>query len=261
MIGTLAPMTVADPTQPLVHPLAAPFRFDGSNGEAFVLIHGFTGNPAHFRPLGTQLADGGYTVNAPLLAGHARDSQAMRRTGRADWIEDTRDAIREVGDHRRIHLVGLSMGGLLAIVAADAERVATVTTINAPVVFRDRRIRLARLAVPFKPLLRWPREPVPDIDEEVIPFWLHATECPTSAVAELYALSRQAVRSAADVSVPSLVIQSRTDDTAHPKSGPRLRAALGADSRLLWLEHSIHNSLFDRERHVIRDAVIELVSR
>ena len=254
-------MTVEPTTRPLVHPLAAPFRFDGSNGEAFVLIHGFTGNAAHFRPLGTQLADRGYTVNAPLLAGHGRDAEAMSHIGRAHWIEDTRDAIREVGDHRRVHLVGLSMGGLLAIVAAGADRIATVTTINAPVVFCDRRIRIARIAVPFKPLVHWPEEPAPDIDEEVMPFWIHATDCPTSAVAELYALSRQAVRSAADVSVPSLVIQSRTDDAAHPKSGPRLRAALGEDSRLLWLEHSIHNSLFDRERHVIRNAVVELVSR
>ncbi|HVR32710.1 MAG TPA: alpha/beta fold hydrolase [Acidimicrobiia bacterium] len=254
-------MTVADSTRALVHPLAAPFRLDGSNGEAFVLIHGFTGNAAHFRPLGAQLANRGYTVNAPLLAGHARDPEAMRHISRADWIENTLDAIREVGDHRRVHLVGLSMGGLLAIVAAGADRVATVTTINAPVVFRDRRVRIAPIAVRLKPLVRWPEEPAPDIDEEVLPFWIHATECPTSAVAELYALSRQAVRSAEHVSVPSLVIQSRTDDTAHPKSGPRLRAALGGDSRLLWLEHSIHNSLFDRERHVIRDAVVELVGR
>lgn len=254
-------MTVADSTRALVHPLAAPFRFDGTNGEAFVLIHGFTGNAAHFRPLGTQLAERGYTVIAPLLAGHARDSEAMRHVGRVDWIENTRDAIREVGDHRRVHLVGLSMGGLLAIVAASTDRAATVTTINAPVVFRDRRIRIARIAARLKPVVHWPEEPVPDIEQEVVPFWIHATACPTSAVVELYALSRQAVRSAADVNVASLVIQSRTDDTAHPKSGPKLRAALGGESRLLWLEHSIHNALFDRERHAIHDAIVELVTR
>jgi esterase/lipase len=48
----------------LIHRLAAPFRFDGSNGEAIVLVHGFSGNPAHFRHLGGQLNSLKYTINA-----------------------------------------------------------------------------------------------------------------------------------------------------------------------------------------------------
>lgn len=245
----------------LIHPLAAPFRLDGSNGEAFVLLHGFTGNPAHLRNLGGELHAAGYTVNAPLLPGHARGLADLATVTRHDWIESTLDAVREVGDHHRIHLLGLSMGGLLAIVVATRAPVATLTTINSPIAFRDRKIHLAPVARFVRQEVRWPDEPAPDLDHAVARYWIHATGFPTVAAAELVALSRRARRDARRVESPSLVIQSKSDATTHPRSGPLLRAALGDRSRLLWLERSMHNALFDQERDVIREAVLDLVER
>jgi carboxylesterase len=249
------------PTPELIHRLAAPFRFDGSNGEAIVLVHGFSGNPAHFRHLGGQLNSLKYTINAPLLPGHATRFEDLGAVTRHDWIEATLDAVREVGDHHRIHLVGLSMGGLLSIVAADRSPVATLTTINSPIRFRDRRLYLARIAQFRTPEVRWADEPAPPLDDEVAEYWIHAEGFPTVAAAEMLSLSRYARRVARRVSIPSLVIQSRTDDTVHPSSGPLLKTALGTTCRLLWLENSIHNALFDSERDVIRDAVLELVGQ
>lgn len=245
---------------PLIHPLAAPFRLDGRNGEAFVLVHGFTGNPAHFWHLGSQLFKMGYTVNAPLLPGHGRTFHDLAAVDRSDWLDAAIDAAREVGDHHRIHMVGLSMGGLLAVIAATRMSLATVTTINSPIVFCDWRIRFSRIAQFVKPEIRWPEEPQPALDDEVAPYWIHADGFPTAAAAELFSLSRDALKLAPRVSIPSLVIQSKTDDTSHPKSGPRLHGALGGRGRLLWLEHSMHNALFDTERDAIRDAVLGLVS-
>jgi len=244
----------------LIHPLAAPFRLDGINGAAFVLVHGFTGNPAHFRHLGGQLHDLGFTVNAPLLPGHARRVDALGTVTRSDWLDAAVDAVREVGDHRRVHLVGLSMGGLLSIVAANRTAVSTITTINSPVIFRNWRIRFSRVGRFVRPRVDWPDDPAPELDDEVRDKWIHATGFPTAAAAELYSLSREARRAARTVTVPSLIIQSKTDDTTHPRSGPRLRRALGSNSRLLWLERSMHNALFDIERDVIRDAVVDMAS-
>jgi carboxylesterase len=261
VVGSLRNLMAELRTDNLIHPLAAPFRFDGTRGEALVLVHGFTGNPAHLRVLGSRLAAEGYTVMAPLLPGHGRSIEALTRVRRSDWIEATVDAIREVGDHHSVHLVGLSMGGLLSIIAALRATVATVTTINSPVVFRDRRLAFAWLARPVITERRWPEEAPPDLDPEVAPYWIHASGFPIVAAAELHALAGQALRAARQVEVPSLVIQSKIDDTTHPKSGPRLRDALAPNSRLLWLEHSMHNALFDSERGVIADQVLEMVAR
>lgn len=251
-------VAASPPSGDLLSPHAAPFRIGGSNGEAFVLVHGFAGNPAHFRHLGGQLADLGYTVNAPLLPGHGRTIEDLGRVRRDDWCEATLDAIREVGDHHRVHVVGLSMGGLLGVVAATRTGVTTLTTINTPVRFRDRRIRFARIARFFRRDVRWPQAPAPILDPDVAPYWIHLDGFPLIAAAELFTLSRRALRVAPRVTCPSLVIQSKTDDTTHPASGRKLRDALGGSSRLLWLEHSMHNALFDDERDVIRDAVLTL---
>ena len=88
----------------LMDPLAAAFRLDGSNGEAVVLIHGHTGNPAHFRPLAAELHSAGFTVTVPRLAGHGTTMEDMATTHACDWVASARSAVDDVADHSRIHL-------------------------------------------------------------------------------------------------------------------------------------------------------------
>lgn len=242
----------------LFDPLAASFRHEGSNGEAAVLIHGFTGVPAHFRPMGKMLADAGYTVVAPLLAGHGTTIEDMYKAGRDDWIDSARAAHESVAAHHdRVHFVGLSMGGLLSIVVAAEAGAATVSTINAPISIRDKTAYLARLLHRFRPEVRWPEEDPPDLDDEVKPFYLTYPGFPTKAMADLVSISRQALRIAPDLRCPTLVVQSLVDETVDPRSGARLARAFGRQTHLVWLESSIHNSLLDRERHVIHAAVLD----
>ena len=201
----------------LFDPLAGPFRHDGSNGEAAILVHGFTGVPAHFRPMGRVLADAGYTVVAPLLAGHGTSIEDMARTGREDWIGSVRDAHESLASrHDRVHFVGLSMGGLISIIVGADVGAATITTINSPIVFRDKKIYLAGLARRFQPEVRWPEEDPPDLDEEVRPFWLTYSGFPTEASGGLLSISRQALQTAPTVDCPALVVQSLVDETVDP---------------------------------------------
>jgi carboxylesterase len=242
----------------LLDPLAAPFRHEGSNGEAAILIHGFTGVPAHFRPMGRFLADAGYTVVAPLLAGHGTNIAEMAETGRDDWIGSAREAYASVsGGHDRVHFVGLSMGGLISIVVGSEVGAATISTINSPIVFRDKKIYLAWLARAFRPEVHWDEEDPPDLDDDVRPFWLTYSGFPTKASVDLLSISRQALKAARSVRSPALVVQSLVDESVDPRSATQLARALGPDTRLVWLESSIHNSLLDRERHLIHQAVLD----
>jgi carboxylesterase len=242
----------------LFDPLAGPFRYEGTNGEAAVLLHGFTGVPAHFRPMGQVLADAGYTVVAPLLAGHGTTSADMAATGREDWIDSARDAYASVaGDHDRVHFVGLSMGGLISIIVGAEVGAATITTINSPIVFRDKKIYLAGLAQVFQPEVRWGEEDTPDLDEEVRPYWLTYPGFPTKASVGLLSISRQALEAAKTVSCPALVIQSLVDESVDPRSATKLARAFGPTTRLMWLESSRHNALLDRERQVLHETVLD----
>lgn len=57
--------------------LVKPFSLQGGN-IGILLIHGFTACPIDLKPLGEILNSFGYTVYAPLLAGHGRTPEEMR---------------------------------------------------------------------------------------------------------------------------------------------------------------------------------------
>jgi esterase/lipase len=104
------------------------------------------------------------------------------------------------------------------------------------------------------PRSQWPPTNRSAVDPEAAALWLTYPAYPTRSAAELLRLSRQAYQQAATLSVPALVIHSRTDETVHPDSGPLLARALSG--RLLWLERSRHNALLDGERDRIHEAIL-----
>jgi carboxylesterase len=242
----------------LFHPLAAPFTLAGTNGEAVVAIHGFTGIPAHWRPAAEFLHQRGYTVIAPLLPGHGTRLEEMTASGAADWLQAVVTAALTAGDHRRVHLAGLSLGGLLAVLAAGPTNAASVTAINSPLRYRNRRIYLAPLAHYWRPLTMWPGSP-PLTEPEMNRLFLTYPGFPTRRASDLLVVAHRARKAARRLRRPALVVQSRIDETVDPRSATILARALGPSARLLWLDHSRHNALLDREREQIHEALLELL--
>jgi esterase/lipase len=69
-------------------------------------------------------------------------------------------------------------------------------------------------------------------------------------------LSRHARRAARRLRRPALLVQSLTDESVRPQSATKLARLLGPNTQLLWLKHSRHNALLDRERSLIHDALL-----
>lgn len=240
----------------LMDPLAAAFRLEGSNGEAVVLIHGYTGTPAHFRPLGEELNAAGFTVVAPRLAGHGTSMEDMATTTARDWVASARQAVAAVSDHDRLHLGGLSMGGLISLVLAESEAAATVTTINSPVIVRDKKFYMTPLTRTVVKKVEWRDDGPPEIDEDMHKYWLTYTGFYTKTTGGLLSLMGRGALAARRLDIPSLVIQSRTDETVDGRSARILHRLLGDESRLVWLEDSLHVALLDGERDKIAAAVM-----
>ena len=241
----------------LVDALAAGFRLDGNNQEAVVLVHGFTGVPAHFRPLAARLHEAGYTVIAPRLAGHGTSIADLATTRGRDWVESARQAVIEVSDHKRLHLAGLSMGGLISLLLAGESRASTVTTINSPIVVREKQFYAAPLIRYFRPRFDWKESDPPDLEPELMRYWLPYHGFPTRGAADLFAIGRRAVWAARKLDIPSLVVQSRTDETVDPRSAKILAQLLGDGCTILWLEDSLHVAVLDHERDRITAAMLE----
>lgn len=239
-----------------MHPLAAPFHLDAPAPDAVLLLHGWTGSPAHLRPLGTELNEAGYEVVAPVLAGHGTRVEDMVGTGWRDWVASAALPAAEIlAAGKRLHLVGLSMGGIISLLLAPGFAASSVTTINAPQRVWDRRNRFAWL-VRGTHIIR-PGNPLVPAPPDLVRYQQQYAEVPIGTVADLMDLIKAAEVNLGRVTCPALVIQSRTDETVQPISGRLVYDGLGSSLKLMvWLEHSRHVATLDRERDVIGDAVI-----
>src|SRR6202021_496988 len=78
------------------------------------------GSPASLRPWAQYLAEAGLTVSVPRLPGHGTTWQEMSRTRWGDWYaagDRGYEALR--GESNEIFVMGLSMGGCLALRMAE----------------------------------------------------------------------------------------------------------------------------------------------
>ncbi|MFC1728812.1 alpha/beta hydrolase [candidate division KSB1 bacterium] len=125
--------------------LIEPFSFD-SGEAACLLLHGFTGSPSEMRPLGEFLASHGYAARCPLLPGHGTSIDDLERYGWRDWYQTAEEEWNQLQtQHKKVFIIGLSMGGALALQLAAGHRVDGVVTLASGVKFTDWRIR----ALPF----------------------------------------------------------------------------------------------------------------
>ena len=244
-----------------MHPLAAPFHLPGSGGDAILMLHGWTGSPAHLRPLAGELSAVGYTVAAPLLAGHGTHIEDMVTTGWRDWMRSALEVGLALGtDHDRVHLIGLSMGGVMSILLAPVLEATSLVTINAPQKVWDKRSRFAHL-VRGSDRIQPSDSPVP-APPELLEYQQQYQGTPVGTAAELNDLVNAARRNLFRVECPALVIQSRADETVRPVSGEIIYDGLGSSEKgLVWLERSRHVALLDAERDVIQQVVMDHLAR
>ncbi len=118
-----------------------------------LLIHGFTGSPAEMAVLAAAVAARGYSVEAPLLAGHGADQETLAATSWRAWVASAEAALRGLRERcDNVVLVGFSMGGAIALHLAAREPVAGIVTIATPVTLDNPLLPLlplARLVMPY----------------------------------------------------------------------------------------------------------------
>ena len=84
-----------------------------------LLLHGFGDTPQTLTLLARRLAKSGLGVFAPLLPGHGRTMDAFRHSRANEWIEAARGSLLHMRQrYATVSVVGLSMGGALAVIVA-----------------------------------------------------------------------------------------------------------------------------------------------
>lgn len=243
-----------------MHPLAATLRLPGDRRDAFLLLHGWTGSPAHFGLAAEFLNERGYPVLVPRLAGHGTSVHDMAGTGWRDWVESAVEGLLDLSaDYERVHVVGLSMGGIIGLLLAATTELGSITTINSPQRLHSRRTWMARFYRGSRRIRSGNRDQVPP--GEAARYWVQYEDSPVGTVADLLDLIDAAREVLPRVAAPALVIQSHADETVHPESGDIIYERLGSRvKQLLWLQRSRHVALLDSERDLIHRAILEQVS-
>ena len=115
---------------------------EGSPG--VLLLHGFGDTPQTLALLARSLHKSGYSVYAPLLPGHGRNMEAFGKSRARDWISAARSALAEMRlRHTSVCIVGLSMGGALAVLLAAELDDLPVLVLIAPYLSMSRVLKLA----------------------------------------------------------------------------------------------------------------------
>ena len=255
---------------PQIIPTAEPFFFPGKGASArtgCLVIHGFTGTPKEVRWLGEYLNGRGFTVCGVRLNGHATRLPDMLRSRYTDWllsVEDGYNLLRSCTDG--IFLLGLSMGGVLALASATRLQVRGVVAMSTPyrlpvdLPLPLWALRLLSLVAPYRPKSRQPDAGW--FDKEAFAQHVAYPRNPLRSALELKVLLGEMRAGLPGISVPVLLIQSRDDATVPPTDMPKIYADLGsADKQMLWLEGGGHVITEEPTRQTVFQAAADFVKR
>lgn len=245
--------------KPLTMPGAEPFLFPGaSKRNGVLLIHGFTGSPAAMRGLGEYLnRERGYTTLGIRLPGHGTQVNDLRRPAWRDWlvaVEDGLNLLRGMSDH--IYVAGLSMGGVLTLIAASRYKVQGVAALSTPYgLTRDWRVRFMRPLGLFVPKFKKPAAVGNRAETSYAYFVPHA-------IAEAADLAKLMQEGLPKINVPVLLIQSHGDKMIEPNALDLLSEHLVTPSKeTLWLEKSGHVITMDVEREIVYERVARFIQQ
>ncbi len=239
------------------YPQARDFTLPGGS-TAVLMIHGFTATPAQMRRLGGYLGEQGYTVRGMLLPGHGATVEDMLQSGWQQWLSAARtEALRLMQGHQKLVVLGLSMGGLLALLLAEELPVDGVVSLAAAIRVRNKLAPLARILAPLGP------KTLGGPGERTEPDDIGYGVTPVRKVGDLMTLARMARAGLDRIHCPMLVVQSRLDQSVDARAPEIiLGGAVNCfDKDMLWLESSPHVCTYGPELPILSQKVGSFLKR
>ena len=236
---------------------------EGSHG--VLLLHGFGDTPQTLALLARRLRKSGYGVLVPLLPGHGRSIESFGKSRASDWTAAAKSAyIGMRARHDSVSVVGLSMGGALAVLLAGEQHEIPALILIAPYLGMPRMLRLAASTHRLWGRLvgevsaRNPRSIRDPIEREKSLAYGTVTG---RALHELSRVVSRARKALADVRAPTLIIQSREDPRCPPDVAEFALKQLGSgDKKLVWTEGAGHIITVDYGRERVFSEVEQWLS-
>ncbi len=245
----------------MIIPTAEPFFYPG-NKIGCLLIHGFTGAPKEMHWMGEYLSEQGYTVLGVRLAGHATHPADMQRMTWQDWMASVEDGYHLLkGFTDRIFIMGLSMGGALALLFSSQHTVDGVVCLSTPYALPDDpRLNFIRIISIIMPKMK--KGPTDAHNEAAIRQHVDYPYIPTRSIIQLRDLLAEMQNALPQVQAPGLIIHSRQDHSVLPHNAEQIMAAMSSkDKQLLWVENSGHVITEEPDRQLAFKAIDGFIRR
>jgi carboxylesterase len=224
---------------------AAAIELERADAPAVLLLHGAGDTPQVFGGMAKYLHRRGFAVRVPLLSGHGRALSAFSAVSSTRWHEEVEREYASMRDrHDWVGVVGLSMGGALAVTLAARRDDVPALVLLAPYVWMPAGLRGAavtsRLWGALYPYFlshggRSIRDPAAAARGRG-----HGMFTPVLLRA-LYEVTVGAADALSQVRAPTLVIQSREDNRISPANAERAFARLGSpEKKLHWIDGAGH---------------------
>jgi carboxylesterase len=249
------------------------FRLDGTTGKGVLLIHGLTGVPAEMKLVARHLHRNGYSIYAPLLAGHGVDKEALVRSRWQDWLDGVvADAEIFGKEVDALYVAGICVGGKLGMMAArQLPDLIKATAIYSPCFRYDGwnapwYWRLVSVALPIVSRLPWLKdssssetESLGVKDERLRNFMKGAEtegvidQFPVRSLLEMRRLGEAMKRDLRRMTTPVLILHATEDDLSGPNNARLIASRIGAPHELRWIEDSYHMIHVDRQNRKVAD--------
>ncbi|MBA8881268.1 alpha/beta hydrolase [Phyllobacterium myrsinacearum] len=253
------------------------YFLEGSNGKGVLLVHGLTGAPAEMKMLARQLNRKGYSVYAPLLAGHGVDMATLTRSRWQDWLESVHEATEKFAPYTdKTFAAGICIGGKLSMMAAhqkpDSIKAVAIYSPcfhydgwNVPHYYWLLSPFIELLShIPAVARLNFSETSALGIKDERIRRMMESMSAegvidkfPGKGIAEMYRLGKALKKTLPQMRTPTLILHAMEDDLSSPKHARYISRHIGGPHQLKWIEDSYHMIHVDRQRQKVGDYTAE----
>ena len=240
-----------------------------------LLIHGLTGSPFEMKNLARGLNRAGFTVKAPLLAGHGTTLNDLVSTRWQDWYATVHGTVREMQkNYKTVSVSGLCMGALLALcLASDPEcEISALSLLSTTLFYDGWSLPWYRFLLPisYYPPIRYfysfgEREPYGVKNERMrkeVALSLQENSIaydrfPSQCLHELFRVIRRTKNILPAVTAPALIIHAKEDDIVSTKNADYVESRIGSRKvRKVILDDSYHMVTLDNQKEVVAEETI-----
>ncbi|GAB4301578.1 MAG: hypothetical protein Kow0090_17100 [Myxococcota bacterium] len=223
-----------------------------------LLLHGFTSSLDCVNGLIPYLEQEKIPYRMPILRGHGTNYRDLRGVTHRHWYADAERALIDIWNEvDRIVVVGLSMGGLVALELGmnHPEKIAGVVAVAAALKFRDPLAGASKL---LSKVVKYWDSPESFNDKELAKKSTNYPKFATDSFASLYEYSKIIASRLSELHVPIRILQSKADQIIAPESANIIYEKVSSRIReIVWFKKSGHEMMMDMEAESVFKEIIE----